>query len=134
MKTESIVHAVALARRLGHLFVATADAQGLPHVAAAATMDSVAENRVAVSAWFCPGTLANLDQNRFVSLIVWDADADSGFQLLGRVENINEKAVMNGYLPETEGLAPMPQIERILEVAVNRVIVFSHAPHSDVEE
>jgi hypothetical protein len=97
-------------------------------------MDSVAENRVAVSAWFCPGTLANLDQNRLVSLIVWDEDADSGFQLLGRVENINEKAVMNGYLPETEGLAPMPQIERILEVAVNRVIAFSLAPHSDVEE
>ena len=41
---------------------------------------------------------------------------------------------MNGYLPETEGSAPTPQIERILEVAVNRVIAFSHAPHGDVEE
>jgi hypothetical protein len=114
--------------------VATADAQGLPHVAAAAAMTSIAENKVAVSAWFCPGTLANLDQNRLVSLIVWDEAADSGFQLLGRVENIDDKAVMNGYLPETEHSAPLPQIEKILEVAVDRVIAFSHAPHSDVED
>jgi hypothetical protein len=134
LKTESIVHAVTLARKLGHLFVTTADGKGLPHVAAAAEMNSVAENRVAVSAWFCPGTLANLDQNRLVSLVVWDEDADSGLQLLGRVENIKEKAMMDGYLPETEGLSPMPQIERILEVTVNRVIEFSHAPHSDVDE
>jgi len=41
---------------------------------------------------------------------------------------------MNGYLPETEHLAPLPQIEKILEVTVDRVIAFSHAPHSDVEE
>ena len=114
--------------------MATTDAQGLPHVAAAAAMTSIEENRVAVSAWFCPGTMANLDQNRLVSLVVWDEAADSGFQLLGRVENISENAVMNGYLPETEHSAPLPQIEKILEVAVDKVIAFSHAPHSDVEE
>ena len=134
MTTRSIIQAVTLAHKLGHLFVATADAQGLPHVAAAAAMTSIAKNKVAVAAWFCPGTLANLDQNRLVSLIVWDEAADSGYQLLGRVEIISEKAVMNGYLPETEHSAPLPQIEKILEVAVDRVIAFSHAPHSDVSE
>jgi hypothetical protein len=50
------------------------------------------------------------------------------------VENISEKAVMNGYLPETKHSTPLPQIEKILEVAVDRVLAFSHAPHSDVEE
>ena len=134
MTTKSIIQAVTLAHKLGHVFVATADTHGLPHVAAAAAMTTIAENTVAVSAWFCPGTLANLDQNRLVSLIVWDDATDSGFQLLGRVEKISENAVMNGYLPETERAAPVPQIEKILEVAVDRVIAFSHAPHSDVEE
>jgi hypothetical protein len=130
----SVLQAVTLAHKLGHIFVATADAQGLPHVAAAAAMSSIAENKVAVSAWFCPGTLANLDQNQLVSLIVWDEAADIGFQLLGRVDYIGEKAVMNDYLPESEHSAPLPQIEKILEVAVDRVIAFSHAPHSDVAE
>ena len=76
MTTKSIIQAVTLAHKLGHVFVATADAHGLPHVAAAAAMTTIAENKVAVSAWFCPGTLANLDQNRLVSLIVWDEAAD----------------------------------------------------------
>ncbi len=134
MTTKSINQAITLAHKLGYIFVATADAEGLPHVAAAATMNYLADNNVTVSAWFCPGTLSNLEQNRLVSLIVWDQNTDAGFQMLGRVENIKEKAVMNGYIPANEGLAPMPQIERILEVAVNRVIAFSHAPHSDVEE
>lgn len=134
MTTTSIKQAVELARKLGHIFVATADAEGLPHVAAAAAMDYVAADTVTVSAWFCPGTLSNLEQNRRVSLIVWDEKNDSGFQLVGRVENIIEKAVMNGFLPETEGVTPIPQVEKTLEVAVNRVIAFSHAPHSDLEE
>ena len=89
---------------------------------------------MAVSAWFCPGTLANLNQNRLISLIVWDEAADCGFQLLGQVDSIGEKAVMNGYLPDSEHLAPLPQVEKILEVAVDKVIAFSHAPHSDVAE
>jgi hypothetical protein len=41
---------------------------------------------------------------------------------------------MNGYLPETEHLAALPQVEKTLEVAVDKVIAFSHAPHSDVAE
>ena len=134
MTTKSLKQAAALAQKLGHIFVATADASGMPHIAAAGEMNYLPENSVAVSAWFCPGTLANLEQNRSVSLTVWDEPADSGFQILGRVENIKEKAVMNGYWPEIEASDPMPQVERSLEVAVSRVLAFSHAPHSDVEE
>lgn len=134
MSTKSLEQAAAIAQKLGHIFVATADASGMPHIAAAAEMKHLPNNTVTVSAWFCPGTLANLEQNRSVSLTVWDEPSDSGFQILGRVENINEKAVMNGYRPEIEVSDPMPQVERTLVVAVSRVLVFSHAPHSDVEE
>jgi len=134
MKPESIKQAVAIGKKMGHTLVATADAEGLPHVAAAASINHVLENRVDVAAWFCPGTLANLQHNRRISLVVWDADTDTGYQMLGRVENIGEEAMMNGYMPGTEEAAPLPQIERVLQVKVEKVIVFSHAPHSDVEE
>jgi hypothetical protein len=65
LTTKAIKQAVALAQKPGHVFVATADAEGLPHVAAAATMNYAAENKVAVSAWFCPGTLSDKSNKEY---------------------------------------------------------------------
>jgi hypothetical protein len=133
MKTQFIESAIRLAQKLEHIFVATADRGGTPHVAAAGELSPVSGDRVAVSAWFCPGTLANLQDNKQISLVVWDPENDHGFQLLGVVERIEELAVLNGFSPETEESSPIPQVERRLHVRVNRVIGFSHAPHSDTE-
>ena len=126
--------AIELAEKLGHVFVATADSSGMPHVAAAAQIQSASEDHVAVAAWFCPGTIANLDDNRRISLVVWDPPLDKGYQLLGEVVDIEEQAMMNGYATETEKHAPLPQIERKLVVRVAKILAFSHAPHSDLEE
>ena len=106
----------------------------VPHLAAAGRMRYISGKRVEIAAWFCPGTLANLQHNRKISLTVWDAREDLGYQLLGKVEEIEEGAVMNGYTPKVEGESPMPQFERKLQVHVDKVIAFSHAPHSDVEK
>jgi hypothetical protein len=89
---------------------------------------------VAVSEWFCPGTLENLDQNRLVSLVIWDPATDTGYQLLGEVEKMKAEATVNGYAPELEKKAPMPQAEWKIIVRVEKIIDFTHAPHSDVEE
>ena len=126
--------AIKLAKKLGHVFVATADASGMPHLAAAAQIRSASEDRVEVSAWFCPGTMANLDQNRRISLVVWDPPSDRGYQLLGEVVQVEEASLMNGFSPEAEKSAPMPQVERRLMVQVAKILAFSHAPHSDLEE
>jgi hypothetical protein len=77
------------------VFVATADAKGIPHVAAAGELKRTSGDHVAVAAWFCPGTLANLDDNRHISLVEWDAPSDFGFQILGEVEKIEEMAALN---------------------------------------
>jgi len=126
--------AIKLAEKLGHVFVATADAGGMPHLAAAAQIRSASEDRVAVSAWFCPGTVANLEQNRRISLVVWDPLSDRGYQLLGEVVQVEEASIMNGFSPEAEKRSSMPQVERRLMVQVARILAFSHAPHSDLEE
>jgi hypothetical protein len=125
--------AIGLAEKLGHVFVATADSSGMPHVAAAAQLNKISDNHVAVSAWFCPGTVANLDDNHCISLVVWDPLSDQGFQILGAVENIAEQAMMNGYSPDGELEAPIPQVERKLQVRVDKILAFSHAPHSDLD-
>jgi hypothetical protein len=134
MNTQILKGAVLLGKRIGHIFVATADSEGLPHVAAAGTINLESEERVAVSAWFCPGTMANLEKNPRIALVVWDAKTDVGFQLLGNSEKVEEISVMDGYSPRLENQMPLPQAERKLTVRVNRIVSFKHAPHSDIEE
>ena len=134
MKTGILRAAVMLGKKIGHVLVATADMEGLPHVAAAGQMDVKSENKVEVSEWFCPGTVANVKANPRVALLVWDAKTDHGYQLLGTVEKIEEGAMMNGYAAELEEMKPISQVERRLIVQVDKIINFSHGPHSDVEE
>ena len=133
MKTETLHKAVELASTLKHLFVATADTSGLPHMTAAGEMTLTAEGHVAVGAWFCPGTVENLQHNRRIALVVWDEGKDTGYQLLGEVKEVKELSFMDGYAPETESQTP-PQVERQLIVRVDKTLAFSHAAHSDVEE
>jgi hypothetical protein len=132
MELKSIDLVIQLADKLEHIFVATADSSGLPHLAAAGELRHDSEGHVSVAAWFCPGTLANLKNNKQISLVVWDALNDHGFQILGEVEQIEELAMLNGFSPEIEAPAPMPQVERKLHVRVNKMIGFSQAPHSDI--
>ncbi len=134
MKPKSLNTAVELAEKLEHVFVTTADSSGMPHVAAAAKISQTSEDQVTVDAWFCPGTIDNLKNNCRISLVVWDAPVDKGYQLLGQVEKVEEIAMMNGYSPEIDETTVMPQVENRLLVRVDKVIAFSHAPHSDLEE
>ena len=134
MTQEAIQKAVELGRKLQHVFVATADREGLPHITAAGGISLASDGYVAVSAWFCPGTLNNLQQNRLLSLVIWEPATDKGYQLLGEVQSVEEMAMMDGYAPELEHAPPMPQIERRLIVRVDSLVAFSHAPHTDMEE
>jgi hypothetical protein len=134
IKPETIQSAVTLGQKLGHVFVTTADSKGLPHVAAAGRLSLGTDGFLAVAAWFCPGTVMNLGYNTKISLVVWDAAADTGYQLLGNVEKVEETAMLDGYVPEMESTGPSPQVERKLFVKVDKVMGFSHAPHSDLEE
>ena len=97
---EALGEAVALAGRMRHVFVATADAGGLPHVAAARKLTLAGERAVAVTEWFCPGTVANLEQNSRIAVAVWDPEADVGYQLLGDVERGEVLAMLDGCAPE----------------------------------
>ncbi|MBN1180317.1 MAG: pyridoxamine 5'-phosphate oxidase family protein [Anaerolineae bacterium] len=125
---------VALAEEVGHVLVATADAAGLPHVASAGRLTLAPDGRVLLAEWFCPGTMSNLQQNRRIALVVWNADTDTGYQLLGKVEQVRDLAILDGYAPEQEDESPPPQVERELLVRVDKILDFSHAPHSDVVE
>jgi predicted pyridoxine 5'-phosphate oxidase superfamily flavin-nucleotide-binding protein len=126
--------ALELAARVKTVLVATADGEGRPHVAVAGKIEALADGRVAVSEWFCPGTVSNLERNSRISLVVWDPVSDTGHQLTGEVEQVEELAFLNGYLPEEEGARPLPQTRRRLTVRVTGILAFSRTPHTDQED
>lgn len=134
MKQEVLEQAVILGRRLGRVLVATAGKNGLPHIAASSRIDPVGDDCVSISEWFCPGTLSNLQVNPKVSIVIWDPQSDTGFQLLGRSQEVQDIAMMDGLQPSDEKTAPFPQVERKILVKVERILHFSHAPHNDVED
>jgi hypothetical protein len=134
MNANTILKAVDLGKRMKHVFVATADNRGLPHLAAAGTIRIVSENQIAIEAWFCPGTLQNILCNPMISVVAWDPATDIGHQILGKMEKIEDIAILDGFSPDIETGAQLPQSERRLIVRVDKVLAFSHAPHSDVVE
>ena len=134
MKIETLKKAVALAEKLRHISVATADMTGLPHVASAGKLTSALDGRVVLADWFCPGMVSNLQQNPRIAIVMWDATADTGYQLLGEVEEVRELSILDGYVPGEEDKPPLPQLERELLIRVDEILAFSHAPHGDVAE
>jgi len=124
----------ALARKVGHAFLATADGKGAPHIAVAGTLSVDTDGSVNLEDWFCPGTVKNLDINRRAAVVVWDGAADEGYQIGGLVEKIEEIAMMDGYSPSEEKLPPMPQVERKLKLRPEHITQFRKAPHSDLED
>jgi len=133
-RQERLKQALALAETVKTVLVATADAEGRPHVAVAGKIEALPDGRVAVSEWFCPGTVSNLEKSPRISLVVWNPVVDTGYQLSGEVEEVEESAFLNGYLPEGEGARPVPQTRRRLTVRVTGIFAFSRAPHTDEED
>lgn len=133
MKITALRDAVKLAKRLGHVFIGTVGQDGVPHIAAAGKLNLDHEDRIEVTAWFCPTTIVNLQVNRAISLVIWDPESDKGYQLLGETEQIVDLAFLDGYIPGQEDARPIPEIERKLVVRVDKILDFTHAPHSDIE-
>ena len=135
MNRECLTKAAVLAEKGAFLFVTTASFDGYPHVAPAARLQlSSKEARVAVDSWFCPGTLENLKGNEKVDLVVWDATLDEGYQLLGKCQGVEDLALLNGYDASLSEKAGLPQVERRIQIRIEKVIPFQRGSHTDQEE
>jgi hypothetical protein len=132
MKTASLSQVIELAGKLGHLLVATVGPDGMPHIAAAGNISQSGES-VEVTAWFCPATVENLRTSKAVALVIWDAERDLGYQLLGLADQVFEVAQLDGYLPDLDERLPLPQVARKLLIRVTGILEFKLAPHSDIE-
>lgn len=134
MRAGILEEAAQLAAKVGYVFIATTGTDKYPHLAVARTMAIKEKDQIAVREWFCPGTIANLHSNSQVSIVVWDKDTDTGYQLLGEMEHMTDTGMLDGYIPKIESRRILPQVESQLLIRMNRVIDFNRAPHSDIEE
>ena len=132
MNWDRINNAIEIAERLQYFFIATADKQGMPHVATAGQIALKSPGVLEVSFWFCPKTIDNLQENKYVSLIIWDANRNSGYQLLGEADDIQVSQLLDGYASDSEEGKSSPQAYWCLIVRVNTVMEFVHALHNDV--
>jgi hypothetical protein len=133
MNPETLFKTVALAQSIGHVLVATADVKGIPHIALAEKMTLLPEEKkVTVEAWFCPDTVANLQSNRRIALVVWNAKTDKGYQVVGETDGVEDITLLDGYVPGLESM--LPQGKKRLYIQVEKVTGFRNAPHTDKEE
>ena len=63
MNKEIIRKVKTLAGEISYLIVASADTDGLPHIATISDFELASENRVVLNEWFCNTTVANLLEN-----------------------------------------------------------------------
>ena len=133
MKDELIKKAIDLSRRTGYFFLTTADTHGVAHLSIATKIRVSSPATVSVAGWLCPGTVANLETNPNIGVIVWDRKSDTGYQLIGKIKGLREVAVLDGYAGKKEERAPVPQVEREVAIHVEKVLDFKQSPHSDTE-
>ena len=60
MKTELLKKSVELSEKTRHVFIASVNAEGVPHIAASKNLSLASGNKAVLTEWFCPGTMANL--------------------------------------------------------------------------
>jgi hypothetical protein len=132
-KTKLLKEAVLLADKTKHVFIASVNGDGVPHIAASKMLSLDSKNNAVLTEWFCPGTMENLmGENSHLAIAVWDAKKDTGYQLIGREKKEEDMAYLNGYASDLEKDS-VPQIQRKVTVQIEKILDFKLTPHTDIE-
>jgi predicted pyridoxine 5'-phosphate oxidase superfamily flavin-nucleotide-binding protein len=110
--------------------VASADADGRPHLALGSGIKVLDDEHLLFESWFCPTTLRNVEQNQQVAVAVMAHDSASGYQFIGSVVHGFDIALLDGYTP---GAVPVSDLQALsqLVVRVEEVLAFCTGIHSD---
>jgi len=111
--------------------VASADADGRPHLALGSGIKVLDDEHLLFENWFCQTTLRNIEQNHRVAVAVMAAGSATGYQFIGRVVHGFDLALLDGYAP---GRVPVSDLQALtsLVVRVEEVLSFCTGIHSDL--
>ena len=131
MNAKKLERAIELGKRVEHFFLALVGADGFPYVNSARQLEQVADNQFAIEEWICPLTLRQLSENPKMAVLIWDPAADEGYEILGEVLMFEGQEFLNGFAPEVEEDAYLPQVKRKLIIRAEKITAFSHALRCD---
>jgi hypothetical protein len=131
MDSKKLDRAIRLGKAVEHVFIAWVDGDGVPYVNSARGIERVAERQFAIEEWICPLTVTNLSENPKLAVVIWDPSSDDGYEIQGEVLMFEGRAFLNGFAPEREENAYVPQVKRRLIIRAERVTAFSHALRCD---
>lgn len=112
-------------------FVASADENGHPHLAAGRELKVLDADNLVLENWFCPTTLRNVAHNPRVAVAVTAGASGDGYQFAGVVIQASDAALLDGYVPGGED-AGVPQVLTRLVVRVEAIMEFSAGVHTDL--
>jgi len=111
--------------------VASADAEGRPHVALGSGIKVLDGEHLLFENWFCQTTLRNVEQNQRVAVAVMAPESVSGYQFIGSVVHGFDVAMLDGYTPGTLPVSDLQALTRLV-VRVEEVLAFCSGIHSDL--
>jgi hypothetical protein len=100
-----------MARQVGFVFLATADSAVGPHISIVQPAGLDDQERVKLLAWLSPFTWENLQRNPKVSVVIWDAHDDNGFQLSASVEEMKPVAQLYARALSAHERERFPRVE-----------------------
>lgn len=132
MKPEKVQKVKNLVEKVKTVYVATANKEGLPHIAASEGMAFNDGDQVIFKAWFCLKTVENLRENPRISLGVLDPETGEGYQVFGKMERVETGAILDGFTPQMEkNWKGYPQIEHQLSIRIEKISHLTTGAHSD---
>jgi hypothetical protein len=131
MNSGKLARAIELGKRLDFFFVALVGANGFPYLNSARRIEPIAENQFAIEEWICPLTIKHLSENPQMALLILDPASGDGYEILGEVLMFESQAYLNGFAPEVEEDAHLPQVKRRMIVRAEKITAFSNALRCD---
>ena len=121
------------ARKVEFFYVATSNQKGEVHLAVAKDLIFSPDNeQIVFKSWFCKKTIENIQKNPNISIAIYDAKTDIGYQIIGEAVSKNVVAVLNGYAPELEKIEKeYPQEEYQLKIKIINIMDLHRVIHSD---
>ncbi|GAN35289.1 MAG: pyridoxamine 5'-phosphate oxidase family protein [Candidatus Brocadia sp. AMX2] len=119
--------------RVELFYVATSDQKGEVHLAVVKDLIFLPDTKhIAFKSWFCKKTIENIQKAPNISIAIYDAKSDTGYQIIGKAVSKSIVAVLNGYAPELEKIEKeYPQEEYQLTIKITNIMDLHRVTHSD---
>ncbi|HHT9130283.1 MAG TPA: pyridoxamine 5'-phosphate oxidase family protein [Candidatus Brocadiaceae bacterium] len=131
---ENILNQIKnFSKRVKLFYVTTSNQKGEVHLAVAKDLNFLPDNEhIAFKSWFCRRTIENIHENPNISIAMYNAKTDTGYQIIGRAVSKNVVAVLDGYALELENVEKeYPQEEYQLKIKITNIMDLHRVTHSD---